>query len=146
MEIELTTDIETAPLEVLDLQVSSRPDINQSLLSVKMLCRHDRNERQWQMPKLTWYEANRLQRFSREMAGSNHSKPYRMDLMDAGLRLTGSVRRQEGRWTSDRTIQIEPLPSSKNQFSAFTIHASRNDILAYASKLYHRLWEVFTRG
>ncbi|GAB3997047.1 hypothetical protein GCM10028807_41180 [Spirosoma daeguense] len=146
MEIELATASEVAPLEFLDLQVSSRRSVDQSLLSVKVLCRQNRYIRQLQIPTLTWFDANRLQRFSREIIAASQSQSFQTDLMDAGLRLTGTVRRQAGRGASERTIQVEPLPSASNQFSAFSIHTSCNDIRAYATKLHSRLWEVFTRG
>ncbi|ADB38504.1 hypothetical protein [Spirosoma linguale] len=145
MNIELTTASETAPLEVLDLQVSSLRTAGKSLLSVKLLCRSERYAKHLQMPSLSWFDASQLQRFSQELATAQYPETSRIDLLDAGIRLTGSVRRLAGMWTAGRTIRIEPLPSSATQFTPFTIHASPNDIKTYASTLYSRLWELFTK-
>ena len=146
MNIELTTASETAPLEVLDLQVSARRTAGKSILSVRFLCRSERYANHLHMPTLSWFDANQLQRFSQELATAQHPEISQVDLVDAGLRLTGSVRRLAGRWTTGRTIQIEPLPSSATQFLPFTIHASYVDVKTYAGKLYNRLWELFTKG
>ena len=146
MNIELITAYETAPLEVLDLQVSTRPSPGKSLLTVQFLCRNERYANHLYMPTLSWFDANQLQRFSQELATAQHPETYQVDLVDAGLRLTGSMRRLAGRWTTGRTVRIEPLPSSAKQFSPFSIHASHRDVKTYAGKLYNRLWELFTRG
>lgn len=146
MNIELTTASETSPLEVLDLQVSTRPTTGHSLLSVRFLCHNDRYANHLHIPALTWFDASQLQQFSQQLATAQHPDVCRIDLIDAGLRLTGSVRRLAGRWTTGRTIQVEPIPSADVQFSPFTIQASHLDVKTYAGKLYNRLWEVFTRG
>lgn len=146
MNIELATASETAPLEVLDLQVSARPATGKSLLLLRFLFRSERHTNHLHLPNLTWFEANQLQRFSENLAATHYPESCQLDLPDAGLRLTGSVRRLAGRWTTGRTVRIEPLPSSANQFLPFTIHASHTDIKTYAGKLQNRLWEVFTRG
>ncbi len=146
MNIELTTSSETAPLEVLDLQVSSRRTSGKSVVSVKFLCRSDRYTNHLHIPTLSWFDANQLQRFSQEVATAQYPQISQTDLPDVGLRLTGSVRRLSDKWTTSRTIQIEPLPSSKTQFVPFTIHASHHDVKTYAGKLYNRLWELFTKG
>ena len=145
MNIELITASETAPLEVLDLQVLA-PATGKSPLSVRFLCNTDRYANHLHIPELSWFDANQLQRFSQELATAHHSMICQADLIDAGLRLTGSVRRLAGRWTTGRTIRIEPLLSSAAQFAPFTIYASYPDVKTYAAKLYNRLWEVFTRG
>lgn len=146
MNIELATASETAPLEVLDLQVSTRRTKDRSLLSLHFLCHSDRYASHLHIPTLTWFDASRLQQFSQTLATSQHPETCRTDLIDAGLRLTGSVRRLAGRWTTGRTICVEPMPSADYQFPPFTIYASHLDVKTYASKLYNRLWEVFTRG
>ncbi|MFD2934044.1 hypothetical protein [Spirosoma flavum] len=146
MNIELTTASETAPLEVLDLHVSARRNAGKSLLSVRFLCRSDRYANHLHMPTLSWFDANQLQRFSSELAAAQYPDISQIDLLDAGLRLTGSVRRLAGKWTTGRTVRIEPLPSSATQFIPFTIHASNHDVKTYASKLNSRLWELFTKG
>lgn len=146
MNIELTTTTETAPLEVLDLQVSTRRITGQSLLSVRLLCHSDQYASHLHMPALTWFDASRLQQFSQALATADHPETCQTDLIDAGLRLTGSVRRLAGRWTTGRTIRVEPIPSADVQFSPFTLYASHPDVKTYAGKLYNRLWEVFTRG
>lgn len=146
MNIELATASKTAPLEVLDLQISSRPSAGRSLLSVRFLCRNEAYANHLHMPTLSWYDASRLQQFSQELAVARFPETCQADLIEAGLRLTGSVRRLAGRWTTGRTIKVEPLPSATTQFAPFTIHASHLDVTTYAQKLYNRLWEVFTRG
>lgn len=146
MNIELSTASESSPFEVIDLQVSSRPKAGKSILSVRFLYRNDRYTNQLQMPELSWFDASQLQRFSQDLSVAHHPETCQTDLVDAGFRLTGSVRRLAGTWTTGRTVRIEPLPSSVNQFVPFTIHASHLDVKNYASKLYSRLWEVFTKG
>jgi len=146
MNIELATASGTSPLEVLDLQVLSGPTTGQSLLSLQILFRKDRHTNQLNFPKLSWFDADQLQRFSHVLAIAQYPEICAVDLIDAGVRLTGSVRRLAGRWTTGRTIRIEPLASAAHQFSPFTIHASHNDLKTYAGKLQSRLWEVFTRG
>jgi hypothetical protein len=146
MNIELATSYETAPLEVLDLQVSTRRTTGRSLLSLRFLCHSDRYANHLHLPTLTWYDASQLQQFSQLLAVSQYPEVCQIDLIDAGLRLTGSVRRLAGRWTTGRTIRVEPMPDAMHQFSPFTIHASHLDVKTYANKLYNQLWEVFTRG
>lgn len=145
MNIELTTASETAPLEVLDLQVSSRRTAGKSMLSVQLLCRSERYAKHLQLPSLSWYDASQLQRFSQELATAQYPQTSRIDLHDAGIRLTGSVRRLAGMWTTGRTIRIEPLSVSALAFVPFTIHASHHDVKTYAGKLYSCLWELFTK-
>lgn len=146
MNIELTTSSETAPLEILDLQVTTRRVTGRSVLSLRFLCHSDRYADHLHMPTLTWFDASRLQQFSQQLAVSQHPETCQVDLVDAELRLTGSVRRLAGRWTTGRIIRVEPMPAATAQFSPFTINASSSDVKTYANKLYNRLWEVFTRG
>ena len=146
MNIELSTESETAPLEILDLQVSARRVTGRSVLSLRFLCHSDRYANHLHIPALTWFDASRLQHFSQTLAASRHPQTCQIDLTDAGLRLTGSVRRLAGRWTTGRIIRVEPLPTADVQFAPFTIHASHPDVETYTGKLYNRLWEVFTRG
>ncbi|WP_461129048.1 hypothetical protein [Spirosoma aerophilum] len=144
MNIELSTSSQRSPLEVIDVQVSSRRKAGKSLLSLRFLCSNNRLLNHLHMPELSWYDAHQLQRFSRELAVAQYPEISQVDLIDAGLRLTGTVRRLAGKWTTGRTIHIEPLPSSATQFVPFTIHASHHDVKTYAGKLYNRLWELFT--
>jgi hypothetical protein len=146
MTIELTTAVETAPLEVLDLQVLPRPAPGKSLLSLRFLCRNDHYANHLSIPTLSWFDASQLQRFSQEVVATDYPHSCRVDLMEAGLRLTGTVRRLAERWATSRTIVIEPLPTSVNQFTPFTLQVSHRDASTYAGKLYNQLWEVFTRG
>jgi len=146
MNIELTTLSETAPLEVLDLEVTTRPVAGRSSLLVRLLCRRGLQDNHLKMPPLSWFDASQLQRFSQELAAAEYPDAVATTLVDAGIQLTGSVRRVAGRWTSGRTIRIEPLPNSAHRFTPFTIHASHLDVRTYSRKLYNRLWEVFTRG
>ena len=146
MNIELATSYETAPLEVLDLQVSTRLTRGRSLLSLRFLCHSDRYANHLLLPTLTWFDASQLQQFSQSVAVSQYPETCHVDLVDAGLRLTGSVLRLAGRWTAGRTIRVEPMPAAEHQFAPFTIYASHLDVKTYAAKLYNQLWEVFTRG
>lgn len=146
MNIELTTESETAPLEILDLQVSSGRATGRSVLSLRFLCHGDRYASHLHIPTLTWFDASRLQQFSQTLATAQYPQTCQVDLIDAGLRLTGSVLRLAGRWTAGRTIHVEPMSPADAQFAPFTIYASHTDVKTYAGKLYNRLWEVFTRG
>ena len=146
MNIELATSYETAPLEVLDLPVSTRRTTGRSLLSLRFLCHSDRYANHLHLPTLTWYDASQLQQFSQALAICHYPDTCQTDLVDAGLRLTGSVRRLAGRWTTGRTIRVESMPAAEHQFAPFTIHASHLDVKTYATRLYNQLWEVFTRG
>ncbi|GAB3893394.1 hypothetical protein [Spirosoma agri] len=146
MNIEFSTASDIAPLEVLDLQVTTGPASGKSRLSLSLLLRNERSTNHLHIPTLSWFDANQLQRFSKELAVAQYPETCEVELIDAGIRLSGSVRRLAGRWTTGRTIRIEPLPSSANQFAVFTIHTSNTDIKTYAGKLNNRLWEVFTRG
>ncbi|GAB3570840.1 hypothetical protein GCM10027578_27860 [Spirosoma luteolum] len=146
MTIEVTTDSQTAPFEVLDLQVSTPRVLGSLRLSIDFLYRSGRANRHLNIPSLTWFDASQLQRFSQELAVAQYPENCQVDLIDAGIRLTGSVRRLAGRWTTGRTVFIEPLDSALLPFTPFTIHASLADVTTYSKKLYTRLWEVFTRG
>ncbi|WP_460905960.1 hypothetical protein [Spirosoma areae] len=146
MNIELTTASETAPLEILDFQVSARRAAGKSSLSLRFLCRNNCSVNHLHMPTLSWFDASQLQQFSRTLATARHPETCQIDLPDAGVRLTGAVRRLSGRWTTGRTIQVEALPSLATPFAPFMIHASHHDVKTYANKLYNRLWEVFTKG
>ncbi len=148
MTLEVTTASETAPLEVLDVQVSSRRSTSTGplSLSIGLLYRTGRANRSFSVPTLSWFDASRLQDFSQQLAVAQYPESCSIDLPDAGLRLTGSVRRLAGRWTTGRTVKIEPLPGAAMAFAPFLVHASHTDIANYSRKLYNRLWEVFTRG
>ena len=146
MNIELTTASERAPVEVLDLEVLTRSIAGQSSLLVQFLYRKGTQDRHLKMTPLTWYDASQLQLFSHQLAEAQHPETVHINLVDAGIRLTGSVRQLAGRWVNGRTIRMEPLPGSGATFEPFTIHASCHDVSKYSRKLYNRLWEVFTRG
>jgi hypothetical protein len=163
MIFELATGLDTAPLEILDTQVLWRsapvwpaprhPDKThigapRSWLSVQFLCRKAANRpiERLNLPALSWFDAGQLQRFTQDLATARHPATCQTDLPDAGLRLTGSVSRIAGRWTTGRTIAVEPIPGHERVFPAFTIHGSHHDFKTYAQKLYTRLWETFCRG
>ncbi|QJW90626.1 hypothetical protein HNV11_15160 [Spirosoma taeanense] len=146
MSIELSTATETAPIEILDFQITTRQSAGSLLLSLCFLCRKDRQDNQLKLPPLSWFDASQIQQFSQQLAAAQHPETVEIDLIDAGVRLTGSVRRIAGHWNNGRTIRIEPLPSALKSFAPFTIQASNSDLKSYAGKLYSRLWEVFTRG
>jgi hypothetical protein len=146
MNIQLSPNQEPSPFEVLDVQVRSRQNAGQSRLSVRFWCRHARHDDQLRMPGLSWYDANLLQHFIRQLASTRRIRPHQTDLPDAGLRLTGSVQRQAGRLTTGRTIRIEPLPGANQAFAPFEINGSQTDIRNHAGQLYQRMWEAFCRG
>ena len=146
MNIELSTSSRRSPLEILDLQVSARRTAGKSILSLQFLCRDNPNTKHLKMPSLSWFDASQLQQFSQALSTAQYPDTYVANLPDAGVRLTGSVRRLAGVLTTGRSIQIAPLPASANQFSAFTIHAAHADVKQYNRILYHRLWELFTKG
>ncbi|WP_080055974.1 hypothetical protein [Spirosoma aerolatum] len=145
MNIEFATSSERSPLEVLDVQVSAQRSSGPSLLSLRFLCRSDRFT-DVHIPTLSWFDASQLERFSQQVSATEYPETCQVDLLDAGVRLTGSVRRLAGVWTTGRTIRIEPLETAVNSFSPFTIHASHRDVKKYAGKLYQQLWELFTKG
>lgn len=145
MNIELATTTETEPLEILDLEVTTRRSAGRSLLSMRFLLREGPHDF-LNLPTLSWFDAGQIQRFTRELASAQYPEIVAIDLIDAGLRLTGSVQRIAGRWTTGRSIRVEPLPERLRSFVPFTIYVSRTDLNTYARKLYNRLWEVFTRG
>lgn len=144
MNIELATASETAPVEILDLQVLAGTSSGKSSLSLRLLLRKDRKTTQLHVPTLSWFDASQLQRFAQDLA--HFPENCQITLLDAGVRLTASVRGLAERWSASRSIRIEPLPSSTNQFAAFTVHTSTQDIKMSIGKLNNRLWEVFTRG
>ncbi|GAB4033742.1 hypothetical protein [Spirosoma gilvum] len=146
MNIELSTSSERSPLEVLDLQVSAQRTTGPSLLSLRFLCRSGRFTDHLHIPTLSWFDASQLERFSQQLAAAEYPDTCQVELLDAGVRLTGSVRRLAGVWTTGRTVRIEALKTSANPFSPFTIHASHRDVKKYAGKLYQQLWELFTKG
>lgn len=143
MNIELDT-IGMVPLEMLDTQVSVRHDANTSHLSVEFLCRNNYQTDHLQLPPLTWFDAQQLQRFTAELAGGKSAETCQTELPDAGLRLTGTV--QQTNKTPGREIHVESLPGVGYSFVPFTISGSQHEIRTYARKLYNRLWEVFCRG
>jgi len=146
MTIELTTASKRAPVEVLDLDVVTRSIAGRSSLVVQFLYRKEAQDRHLKMTPLTWFDTSQLQLFSQQLAEARHPKTVCISLVDAGISLTGSVRRSAGRWLNGRTIHLEPLPGASIPFEPFTIHASCQDINKYSRKLYNRLWEVFTWG
>lgn len=146
MNIELTTPTETAPLEILDVQVTARRSAGRSLLSMRFLLSNDSPANHLDLPTLSWFDAGQIQRFTQALAHARHPETIEADLLDAGLRLTGFVRATAGHRPTARTIQVESLPTRLRPFVPVTIYASRSDLNAYAGKLYNKLWEVFTRG
>ena len=143
MNIELNT-AGTAPLEVLDTHVSIKNGLECSHLSVEFLCRDELQDNHLQLPPLTWFDAQQLQRFTAELAGVKSVETCQTELPDAGVRLTGMV--QQSDVVTGREIHVEPLPGNRQSFVPFTISGTQNEIRSYARKLYNRLWEVFCRG
>lgn len=143
MNIALNTT-GTVPLEVLDTQVSMKRDADCSHLSVEFLCRDSFSDNHLELPPLTWFDAQQLQRFTAELAGVKSVETCQAELPDAGLRLTGTVK--QASIANGREIRVEPLPGMGKSFVPFTISGTQNEIRNYARKLYNRLWEVFCRG
>lgn len=149
MYVELSTSTEAAPVELLDVQVQSRPEAGRSLLSVQFLCRRSRAKDATQpdrmkMPPLTWLDASRLQQFTQQVSLAVRPERYQVDLPDAGLRLISSSRTEQA--TPLRAIRVEPLPDSVRRFTPFVIKGTAAGLGNYARMLYQRLWEAFCRG
>ncbi len=144
MQIELATSAETNSFEVLDVQVQTRPDrsspeAGRSLLSVRFVGRRNREDNHLKMPPLTWYDANQLQQFTRQLTTDAYLEQYQIDLPDAGMRLTSFGE-------TDRSIRVEPLPTSQRRFVPFVINGTVGSLRRYGRILYQRLWEAFCRG
>jgi hypothetical protein len=141
MNIELYTSAEPAPFELLDVLVQNRRDSsdNRSLLSLHFVGRRGRQTDRLKMPLLTWFDANRLQQFTYQLANSPRLETDYIDLPDCGLRLTAAGKTR-------RSIRVEALPTAKRRFSPVEINGSANGLRDYARVLYTRLWEAFCRG
>lgn len=146
MNIELYTSAETAPFELLDVLVQNRRDrnANRSLLSLHFVGKRGKGTDRLRMPLLTWFDANRLQQFTYQLANTESSDRGRlescfMDLPDAGLRLTASGRNR-------RSIRVEALPSAQRRFTPVEINGTAGGLRDYAKVLYTRLWEAFCWG
>jgi hypothetical protein len=141
MNIELFTSAEPAPFELLDVLVQNRHDRNdnRSLLSLHFVGRRGVQTDRLKMPLLTWFDANRLQQFTYQLANSTRPESNYMDLPDSGLRLVASGKNR-------RCIRVEALPSAQRRFSPLEINGSANGLRDYAKVLYTRLWEAFCRG
>ncbi|WP_375445418.1 hypothetical protein [uncultured Fibrella sp.] len=140
MNIELSTSAEPAPFELLDVLVQNRRDNNRSLLSLHFVGKRGRQTDRLKMPLLTWFDANRLQQFTYQLAHSTRpADRCHIDLPDAGLRLTSGGKNQ-------RSIRVEALPSAQRRFTPVEINGSATGLRDYAKVLYTRLWEAFCRG
>lgn len=139
MNIELSTSAEPAPFELLDVLVQNRRENNRSLLSLHFVGKRGRQTDRLKMPLLTWFDANRLQQFTHQLAHSTRPESCFIDLPDAGLRLTSGGK-------SQRSIRVEALPSAKRRFTPVEINGSATGLRDYAKVLYTRLWEAFCRG
>lgn len=139
MNIELSTSAEPAPYELLDVLVQNRRDNNRSLLSLHFVGKRGRQTDRLKMPLLTWFDANRLQQFTYQLANSTRPESCHIDLPDAGLRLTSSGKNQ-------RSIRVESLPSAQRRFTPVEINGTATGLRDYAKVLYTRLWEAFCRG
>ncbi len=98
------------------------------------------------LPPLSWFDANLLQAFTKQLAASTRLESCQVELPDSGLRLIGTTLRNLDRPANERTIRVEPLASATRQFAPFSLNGTQADIRTYARKLYNRLWEVFCRG
>lgn len=146
MTIELSTATEPTPFELLDVLVQNRRDTeaNRSLLSLHFVGRRGLQNDRFHMPLLTWFDANRLQQFTHQLAnaelvGRLRSSDCHVDLPDAGLRLTAVGK---GR----HSIRIEALPSAKRRFTTVVLNSNATGLHHYARMLHTRLWEAFCRG
>jgi hypothetical protein len=144
MNIELSTPTESAPFELLDVLVQNRREANRSLLSLHFVGKRGPQTDRLKMPLLTWFDANRLQQFTHQLANPDASDRSRlddccMDLPDAGLRLTATGRAR-------RSIRVEALPTAPRRFAPVEINGTASGLRDYAKVLYTRLWEAFCRG
>jgi hypothetical protein len=139
MNIELTSSTEPTPFELLDVLVQNRREADQSLLSLHFVGKRGTQTDRLKMPLLTWFDANRLQQFTQQLANSPRPADYQMDLPDAGLRLTASGKTR-------RSIRVEALPTATRRFAPVEINGTTNGLRDYAKVLYTRLWEAFCRG
>jgi hypothetical protein len=141
MNIELSTSAQPVPFELLDVLVQTRRDgnDNRSLLSLHFVGKRGVQTDRFKMPLLTWFDANRLQQFTYQLANSTRPESNYMDLPDAGLRLIASGKNR-------RCIRVEALPSTQRRFTPVEINGSANGLRDYAKVLYGRLWEAFCRG
>lgn len=141
MNIELSTSAELAPFELLDVLVQNRRDRNadRSLLSLHFVGKRGRQTDRLKMPLLTWFDANRLQQFTNQLAHASRPETSHIDLPDSGLRLTAVGKHR-------RSIRVEALPSSQRRFTPVEINGSATGLRDYARVLYARLWEAFCRG
>ncbi|MEZ0484125.1 hypothetical protein [Fibrella aquatica] len=141
MNIELSTSTEHAPFELLDVLVQNRRDrdADRSLLSLHFVGKRGRQTDRLKMPLLTWFDANRLQQFTYQLANAARPENTFMDLPDAGLRLSASG-------LNRRSIRVESLPSSQRRFTPVEINGTANGLRDYAKVLYTRLWEAFCWG
>ncbi len=141
MNIELYTSAEAAPFELLDVLVQNRRDrdADRSLLSLHFIGKCGIRTNRLKMPLLTWFDANRLQQFTYQLASSSRPETTFIDLPDSGLRLTASGKNR-------RSIRVESLPSAHRRFTPVEINGSANGLNDYARVLYTRLWEAFCRG
>lgn len=151
MNIELSLSSEKTTAELLDTLVLHRPTNGRAPLSVQFLCRQKTDATVSQtdrmsLPPLSWFDANLLQAFTKQLAAANRLENCQVDLPDSGLRLTGARVSTLNSSTDARSIRVEPLVSAPRQFAPFSLHGTQADIRAYARKLYNRLWEVFCRG
>jgi hypothetical protein len=139
MNIELTFSAEPTPFELLDVLVQNRREANQSLLSLHFVGKRGTQADRLKMPLLTWFDANRLQQFTQQLANSPRATDCQMDLPDAGLRLTA-------RGKTRRSIRVEALPTATLRFAPVEINGTTASLHDYAKVLYTRLWEAFCRG
>ncbi|MBO0947466.1 hypothetical protein [Fibrella forsythiae] len=141
MNIELSTSSELVPFELLDVLVQNRRDgdANRSLLSLHFVGKRGRQTDRLKMPLLTWFDANRLQQFTYQLAHGTRPENSHMDLPDSGLRLTVGGRNRG-------SIRVESLPSSQRRFAPVEINGTATGLRDYAKVLYTRLWEAFCRG
>ena len=149
MNVVFSTPSDSVPFELLDVLVQNRSDqtASQSLLSLHFLGRRGPQTDRLRLPLLTWFDANCLHQFTRQLANLDPAdrNAYQMDLPDAGLRLTASGKTR-------RSIRVEPLPGAgllpgkHRRFAPLEINGTATSLHAYARMLYTRLWDAFCRG
>ena len=96
MLADFTSTLEPTPFELLDVLVQNRRDgaANRSLLSLHFVGKRGPQTDRLKMPLLTWFDANQLQQFTRQLAAFDLTdRPTRtetcsVDLPDSGLRLS----------------------------------------------------------
>ncbi|TAE25268.1 MAG: hypothetical protein EAZ91_19435 [Cytophagales bacterium] len=150
MNVELSLNSGQITAELLDTLILPRFANGRASLSVEFLCRQKTDasvqQDRLRLPALSWFDANLLQSFTKQLALATRLENCQVELPDAGLRLIGLSGRDRVLPADARAIRVEPLTTAPRQFAPFVLKGTQADIRTYARKLYNRLWEAFCRG